>query len=331
MDRFIAERQARWQELAELVTAAGGRTDRLSAAQILALGERYRQAAADLARARQRWPGDPIVGELEALVGRARSLVYRTSGPRGSVREWLTTGMFRRIRERPGPLLVAALLLWGPLVLSTVWAWADPDTASRVAAVSSLSSGAVEAAETGTAGQGAAALDPAQKAELSTVIFINNIRVALTAFAGGMTGGVLTAGTLLLNGAVTGLVLGIFIARGVGPDALSLIAPHGILELSLITAAGAAGLRFGWALVAPGVRPRGEVLATEARAAVEVALGVAVWLIPTGLIEGFVSPRSLPPALALAVGLAAAGTFWALVLVRGRPADQSRAVAFASR
>jgi uncharacterized membrane protein SpoIIM required for sporulation len=226
-------------------------------------------------------------------------------------------------------LLVAAAVLWGTALASGVWAHAEPDTARRVAAVSSLSEDAVEAADSGTAGHGAAALTPAQRASLSSQIFSNNIRVALASFAGGITGGVATVAALALNGLVLGMVVGLFAEAGAGGQAVSLIAPHGILELSLLGVAGAAGLRLGLALVRPGLRSRAEALVAEARAAAEVALGVALWLVPTGLVEGFVSPAGLSPAAAVAVGAAVAAPFWALVLWRGRP--QSRAEDLASR
>src|SRR5690606_24342263 len=107
--------------------------------------------------------------------------------------------------------------------------------------------------------------------------------------------------------------------NGLGADAVSLLAPHGFLEWSRVTVAGAAGLRVGLALVAPGLRPRGEALVSKMRAATEMALGSALWLIPTGLVEGFVTPRALPPAAAVGVGLAVVGPFWVLVVWRGRP------------
>ncbi|CAN5646883.1 hypothetical protein BH24ACT4_BH24ACT4_13390 [soil metagenome] len=56
-----------------------------------------------------------------------------------------------------------------------------------------------------------------------------------------------------------------------------------------------------------------------------MALGIAVWLIPTGLVEGFVTPRGLPPAVAVAVGVLVAVSFWLLVLWRGRPAPAGAA------
>lgn len=313
----MAERQPGWAELVTLVDRAGGRLERLGPDEVLTLGDRYRAAAADLARARQRWPGDPVVAELESLVGRGRSLVYRTPGRRASFSAWLTTGFFRRVRERPGVLLVAFLLLWAPTIGVAVWAHGDPARATQVARVSTLSSGAADSANAG--GGGDRRTDAAESTALGTQISLNNIRAALTMLAGGLTGGLLTGGVMVFNGAVVGLVIGLFTANGAGGVAASYLAPHGFLEWSLVTVAGAAGLRVGAALVAPGLRPRATVLVEEARAAAEVTLGVALWLVPTGIVEGFVTPQGLPPGVAVAFGLALAAVFWGLVLWRGRP------------
>jgi hypothetical protein len=66
-----------------------------------------------------------------------------------------------------------------------------------------------------------------------------------------------------------------------------------------------------------------EALAVEGRAGVEMALGAALLLVPTGLVEGFVTPRGLSLWSALAVGVALGAVFWALVWWRGRPAPAS--------
>ena len=65
----------------------------------------------------------------------------------------------------------------------------------------------------------------------------------------------------------------------------------------------------------------------EARTAIEIVLGTMPWLVLAGLIEGFVSPRQLPLGAALAVGVIAAGAYWALLsagAVIARPLDLAR-------
>lgn len=317
IQQFVDECRPEWDELAELVTRAHGRIDRLPAPDVLRLGTRYRAAAADLALARRRYPREAAVAQLDALVAQSRSLVYANQSRRDSVRDFLTRGFWRRVTERPVFLLIAAALLLLPAVVVGGWAHGDPAGGARVAQISPLSSGAGDREDEPRGAD--RNFSGTESAAFSTQIFTNNIRVAFLAFAGGLTAGLLTVFSLAFNGLILGLVTGLSVQGGGGEVLMRLVVPHGLLELSLIVVAGAAGLRVGWAIVHPGHRTRLESLATEARAAAELALGVAAWLVPCGLVEGFVTPRGLPLGGAWAVGLALAATFWALVIWRGRP------------
>lgn len=324
---FVAARQAAWDDLAGLVAAAGGRIGRLDAAGVRRLGLRYREATADLAQARRRFPGDPVTVELDRLVGDARPLLYGSVTERGSLVAFATTGYWRRVRERPAFLLLAVVALWVPLLAVGAWAHGNPAQAREVAQLAPVDEAPGDDFRDPDTEK---ITDPAEGAAFSSQIFTNNARVALLAYAGGLLGGVATLVTLVFNGVSIGVILGLAVEGGSADVVWRLIVPHGVLELSLISVAGAAGLRTGWALVHPGHRTRVEALAVEGRAGVELALGSAFLLVPCGLVEGFVTPRGLSVPAAVAVGVSLGAVFWALVLWRGRP-DQSRAEAFNRR
>ncbi len=319
---FVRARQGRWDALAALVDQAGGRVQRLDPGQVRELGAGYRQLVADLAYARRRYGSDPVTDRLEVLVRDARPLVYGTVDARDSVLDYVTTGYWRRVAERPIFLLVAAIALFGSMAAVGVWAHGNPSRAAQVAQISELSAGIGEGEFRDPDTE--KVTDIGENTGFSAAIFTNNVRVAFAAYAGGLTGGVLTLVSLVFNGLVIGLVGGLATEAGNGEALWRLIAPHGVLELSLIVVAGAAGLRTGWALVHPGHRTRVEALVAEGRAGVEMALGSAVLLVPCGLVEGFVTPRGLSLPMALAVGFVLGGAFWAMVLWRGRPTDQGR-------
>ncbi len=101
-----------------------------------------------------------------------------------------------------------------------------------------------------------------------------------------------------------------------------LILPHGLLELTVIFVAGGVGLRLGWSWIATGPRTRAQALATEGRAVGAVALGLAVWLLISGLVEGFVTPSTLPAWARITIG---AGRLAGVpgVRVRARSAGRS--------
>jgi uncharacterized membrane protein SpoIIM required for sporulation len=311
LEHFLRDRGQAWHELEGLTQAAGRRPHRLGAERLLRLGELYRGAAADLALARRRWPGDPAVGRLDDLVGRARHLVYAAPRRELSPLRFLATGYWRLVASRPLLLAVSAGLLFAPAALAAGWALDDPGAAGGLLPAEYRSVG-----EPRTQGTDLG-LSADEEAGISAEIFTNNIRVTFFAFAGGITGGLLTAAVLLFNGVLLGAVAGLAWGVGNGASFVELVAAHGVLELSCIVVSGAAGLGLGWALVAPGRLARGAALRREARRAVLIALGTAPWLVLAGLVEGFLTPSGLGVGTALAIGVALGALYWSLVLWRG--------------
>ena len=323
VERFISEREGDWRELDELLLAHGrgrgrkGRRgsrsatgERSGAATVLRLGALYRGAAADLALARRGHPGDPVVTRLESLVAGARQAVYAEEPRRGSLRTVFARTDWVRVRERPLPLALAIALLLVPAALAT--AWALNDTGAAVGLVPGQFRGAVE--PTGDTGMTAA-----ESAAFSGTVMTNNIQVTFLSFAAGIVFGLGTALVLVYNGAVLGAVGGGAIANGNGAEFAEFVTAHGIIELSCISVAAAAGMRMGYAIVAPGLLSRGHALVEEARAAIVIVLGTIPWVILAGLIEGFVTRAGFGLVPGIALGVSVGALYWALVLVRGRP------------
>ena len=313
LDEFVRERTPTWTELERLVEGAGNSPARLGSAGVLRLGSCYRAVAADLAFARRRFPSDPIVGRLERLTQRGRHAVYNTSGSRNTVLAFVRRGYWRRVRERPALLVIAVVCLALPTLLSGYWAWRDPGAASGLApsAYQSVTQPRPDGQDLGVS------VD--EQSDLAARIFTNNIQVSFLAFAGGILLGLGTLYLLIQNGIMLGAVAGLAIGAGNGRPFFELVVAHGVLELSCIVVAGAAGLRLASAIVDPGTRPRMDALRTEARAAVEIVLGTAVWLVVAGLVEGFLTPAGKGLAVVLVVGLGLGALFWGLILWRGAP------------
>ena len=310
VDAFVEDRQPDWRELDDLLRRARGHPERLGPDGVLRLGALYRGAVADLARARRSFPSDPSVRSLEDLVTRARANVYTLHRGRGSARDYMLRGYWQAVRERRFVVMLAWTLLLGSAALGVVWGVHDPAGAAGIVP-GSLAGG-------GGGPHQAIGLGAGQAAELSVSIFTNNIGVTFMAFASGIALGILPAFLLSYNGLLLGVVVGIAASTGHGSDAIELIAPHGMLELSCIAVSAAAGMRMGWALVEPGTKTRSEALAAEAPRAVLLVLATAPWLVLAGLIEGFVTPHHLPLLPAVAIGVAAAGPYWLAVVRLGR-------------
>jgi uncharacterized membrane protein SpoIIM required for sporulation len=312
LDRFLSEQGESWQELEGLVRRARRRPERLGSEGVLRLGSLYRAAAADLALARRSFPADPVVGRLEQLVSRARSLVYEAPTRRGSVLRFFERDYWQLVAERPLALVVAALLLFAPAVLSASWALRSPG-----AAIGLVPAEFRPATESERPWRD---LTPGEQANFTTSVFTNNIRVTLVAFAGGVTLGLLTAAILVFNGILLGAVGGLMIGAGNGVGFLELVMAHGVLELTCIVVGGAAGLRLGWAIVDPGTLTRAQSAGREGRRTVALAVGTAPWLVLAGIVEGNrarLAEAGVP--VVVTVGAALGLLFWGLVLWRGRP------------
>lgn len=113
---------------------------------------------------------------------------------------------------------------------------------------------------------------------------------------------------------------GLMFDAGKGDIFLGLIIPHGLIELTAVFLAGGVGMRLGWSVVAPGNRPRGQVLAEQGRAVISVAVGLVAVLLVAGLIEAFVTPSPLPTFARIAIGVAAELAFLGYVFHFGRKA-----------
>ena len=113
-------------------------------------------------------------------------------------------------------------------------------------------------------------------------------------------------------------------AYGRGDVLFSYILPHGLLELTSVFVAAAAGLRIFWSWIAPGARTRGAGARRRRPRAVHRRDRLRHQrCFVSGVIEGFVTPSALPVWAKIAIGALALGAFLAYMLV-ARPAGRPR-------
>ncbi|MGH2498978.1 MAG: stage II sporulation protein M [Candidatus Limnocylindria bacterium] len=312
IDRFVEDRRARWSRLAALVSDARGRVDRLPADSLLELGHLYRAATSDLAIARRDYPHDAVAERLNDLVAAAHALVYSEAPSSGRrLRRYFAREIPATVRADLRYTLAAAALLFVPWLVTWAATLIEPQLAA--AAMSK------EAREY-LAGRTPGSEIPSEVRPVAgPLIIVNNVRVAVSAFAGGATAGVLTIIVLVFNGAVLGTTFGLMQLDGAAGHLGTFILAHGPLELSAIVLSGGAGLRVGWAMLRPGDLSRGDALRLAGIGAIRVVMLVVVVLGAAGVVEAFVSPTSLPAAVKAAVGLVTGGALWAYLLLAGRP------------
>ena len=269
-----------------------------------------RSVSADLAIARRRFAHDPVTIRLEQLAVSAHGAVVGGGRRRLSIGAFFSRRYWQLIAERPSLVVASVLLLVVPAIVAAFWGMRDPASAAGLIPEEFRS-----AASPASAGR--EVLAPDQTAEFAASLFTHNITVALVAFALGITLALGTAFILINNGVLLGVIAGISIDAGRTGWFVDLVAAHGVLELSCVVVAGAAGLRIGVALIDPGNRPRGERLREEAANGVLIVLGTMPWLVVAGIVESVVTAALPGPLAGLAFGLALGGVFWVLVAWRG--------------
>jgi uncharacterized membrane protein SpoIIM required for sporulation len=128
---------------------------------------------------------------------------------------------------------------------------------------------------------------------MSASIMTNNIKVAILAFAGGITFGLLTVYLMVYNGILIGALAALFWHHGKSYDFWAYIVPHGMIELTAIFIAGGAGLLMGYKLFVPGQYSRGYQLKLQAKRSVQLLLGTIPLFVIAGVIEGFITPAAI--------------------------------------
>jgi uncharacterized membrane protein SpoIIM required for sporulation len=147
-------------------------------------------------------------------------------------------------------------------------------------------------------------------------VWTNNAWIAATCVAFGVTG-IYVPYVIFSNAQGVGMTGGVMFAYGRGDVFFSYILPHGLMELTAVFIAGAAGLRIFYAWVRPGPRSRLDALALEGRSLITVAVGLVFVLLASGLVEGFVTPSALPVWAKISIGALLLAAYWTYTLVLG--------------
>jgi uncharacterized membrane protein SpoIIM required for sporulation len=256
----------------------------------------YRQAVADLAYARMRFTGHPVVGELERLAALAHSLLYQAGRTRsGKWWEFWQRTWPVRVRESFRPILLATGIFWIGAGLGFVLSAQNPILEGFF--VSPRMRQAINSGHLWT--ESVTAVAPAAGSQIAT----NNIKVSLLTWGLGLTFGIGTVWLLFFNGLMLGAIAAACLrASMLGPLAEFVIG-HGSLELPAIWISGGAGLLLADALLFPGRYSRSVELQFKGRRSVQLMVGIVPILLIAGAIEAFVSPSNLPGIAKACCGL----------------------------
>lgn len=314
---FIAQREASWKRLAELVAeleALRATPSRASApAELLPL---YRRVCQDLALARRRMYGGALVERLNALVLAARNHVYRDrSRPLASAVRFIARDFPRLVRSEAGFFWLSTIVYLVPLVAMMLISSERPDL--LFAAVDPAMVQQFEEMYNPSEGH-----TDGRSADDAIAMFgfyiSNNVGGDIKAFAGGALWGVGTLLFLIYNGLVHGSVFGHVTQIGFGGELWPFVCGHAVLELSGLFVASAAGLRLGAALVAPGRRSRSRALRENGARALQLFLGAVAMTVGAAFIEGFWSASAAAVEVKFAVGACTSLATASYLLLAGR-------------
>ena len=305
VDAFATVNGSQWERLAVLA-----RQRVLTGAEADELVQRYQQTATDLSALRAAAPDPALVSRLSNLLHRARVRITGTHDP--SIRQALrfmvvaVPASLYRIRWW---IMGVALGFFAVALLAGFFVATNPNALAMMGTASERAEYVNEAF--------AAHYDPG--ISFAAVVWTNNAFLAAQTIAFGITG--VFPVYLLFNNAVQfGAAGGMMAHYGQLPLFLQLIAPHGLLELTSVFVAGAAGLKLFWTLVNPGPRRRMVALAAEGRSLFTLVIGLALALAASGLVEGFVTGSALAWWLKIVIGAVVWGLFMAYWLILGRRA-----------
>jgi uncharacterized membrane protein SpoIIM required for sporulation len=312
VDAFVLAHRPTWDRLEALVK----RRRRLTGAEVDELVDLYQRVSTHLSMVRSASSDSVLIGRLSGLVARARSAVTGAHAPLWSefIRFWAVSFPVVAYRSWRWWLGTAIAFFFVTVVIA-VWISGNPEVQSALRTPSEID----ELVNNDFASYYRE--NPAGSFALQ--VWVNNSLVTAQCIGFAILLGIPIPLILFQNAANLGVIAGFMFDAGKADIFLGLLTPHGLIELTAVFLAGAAGMRLGWSVVSPGNRPRGQVLAEQGRAVVAVAIGLAGVLLVAGLIEALVTPSPLPTVVRIGIGVAAEIAFLAYIFHFGRKAARA--------
>lgn len=277
------------------------------------LAARFVELTDDLAYAQTFYPGSPTTRYINDLTARQHQAIYKNKTE--------STSRFRHFWRQELPLLVAqhhrtlavSLVLFTVFTLLGALSAAYDDTFVRVVLGDAYVNKTLENIERGDP---MAVYKGMSETPMFLAITVNNIYVALVAYALGATLGLGTVWALFRNGVMLGSFQYFFYQKGVLLPSLLTIWIHGTLEISAIVLAGGAGFVMARGILFPGTYSRAVAFRQAARDGLKLAIGLVPIFIAAGFLEGFVTRHTeMPVWLSLAIiGSSGAFIVWYFIL-----------------
>jgi uncharacterized membrane protein SpoIIM required for sporulation len=321
--QFVERRQADWAAWDRWLTPRkkGRKSTDASEDTGIALADlsgSFRRLSLDLALARDRQYSAGLFDALHRRVLAAHQRIYGVARPRnGSALAFIGGGLPALVRREWRVVATAFLLFFLPLLIMLAALQHYPDAIYLV--VSPEQAGQFEAMYSPDAKHVGRPPTASGEWGMWGMYIANNVGIDFQCFAGGIAFGVGAVFYLLFNGLMIGAIAGHLTELGYIETFWGFVAGHSAFELTGAVLSGAAGLKLGLALIAPGNRSRAAALKENAGVAVRLVYGAAMLTFLAAFIEAFWSPgRDIPFEIKVGVGIFMWILTWAYLLLAGR-------------
>jgi uncharacterized membrane protein SpoIIM required for sporulation len=281
----------------------------------------YRRVCEQLSLARERAYPAHLVERLQRVAADAHHLVYQQGGSLGvgALHRFLVRDFPRCVHRHRWFVGVSAALFFMPLLVTGLLVYFRPELV--LAVMDAQMAEEIQwmySPETESIGRHR---DAASDWAMFGFYIKNNIGIAFRCFAGGLFFGLGSSFFIVYNGAFIGAVGGFLTERGLAATFYSFVATHSSFELLAIVLSGAAGLRLGYALLAPGRLTRRASLVLATRETAPLVYGFTALLLIAAAVEAFWSSSQwIAPAIKYAVAATCWAGLLAYLMLQGRRA-----------
>jgi len=284
LQAWATSRIAAWSDLGSILDGLERKRDHTVTETLRAI-ELYRALGRDLSFVRRTLPTSRMTRALAQSYARLHAVIYRKPHNwRERLRSLFQDEIPQVVRELRGSIQLVALLF---VLTAGAGYWlinAYPELIGLVASEQMIDG--VEGGKLWTED----IVNIAPSSVISVSILANNITVSIVAFILGVFFGLGTFYIIAMNGFMLGAIFAFTHQYGMAGELLKFVLAHGMVELSVICIAGAAGMMLGESLIRPTHATRRESFRQATEKTSKVLLLCALLLIVCGFIEGYISP-----------------------------------------
>jgi len=302
-NQFEQQRHQDWHKLNQLLQKGKGKKD------IRTFLPLYRAVAHDLAISQTRGYSLQLINKLNQLVIAGHNQLYRSQTHYlYHCKKLIVQDFPQALRQNGRLFLLASILFYLPSLVIGWLIQSQPDLIFSIMPPEHVAS--FEEMYNPNSERMRSTRHVGTDVQMFGFYILNNIGIAFKTFAYGLLAGVGSFFILIFNGLSLGAVSGYLIHINHQQPLFTFIIAHGAFELTAIVISGVAGMKLGFALLAPGRMTRVSAVQNAAKQSLPLIYGVFIMLIIAAVLEAFWSSKTtLAPSVKYGVG----GVMWLLV------------------